>query len=36
VLGQWLRAHVEPQRFRFWLLLGLLVLGAHLALRGFW
>ena len=36
LLGQWLRAQVEPQRFRFWLFLGLLALGAHLALRGFW
>jgi len=36
LLGQWLRTRVEPQRFRFWLLSGLLVLGAHLALRGFW
>jgi uncharacterized protein len=36
LIGQRLRARVEPKRFRFWLLLGLLGLGAHLALRGFW
>lgn len=36
LVGQWLRARVEPERFRFWFFLGLLALGGHLALRGVW
>jgi hypothetical protein len=36
LIGQWLRARVEPQRFRFWFFLALLALGGHLALLGFW
>jgi uncharacterized protein len=31
--GQWLRGRIEPATFRFWFFLGLLALGAHLALR---
>jgi uncharacterized protein len=34
--GQWLRARVAPERFRFWFFLGLLALGCHLALRRLW
>jgi uncharacterized protein len=34
LVGQWLRARVRPERFRFWFFLGLLALGCHLALRG--
>jgi uncharacterized protein len=34
LVGQWLRARVRPERFRFWFFLGLLALGGHLALRG--
>jgi len=33
-LGQWVRARVRPEVFRVCFLLGLLLLGAHLALRG--
>ena len=36
LVGQWLRARVRPERFRFWFFLGLLALGGHLALRGLW
>lgn len=36
LIGQWLRARVRPERFRFWFLLGLLGLGGHLALHGMW
>jgi uncharacterized protein len=36
LIGQWLRARVEPSRFRFWFFLGLLLLGGHLALRRLW
>jgi len=33
-IGQWLRGRLAPERFRWWFLLGLLGLGAWLALRG--
>ena len=33
-LGQWLRARISPELFRRCFFLGLLALGAHLALRG--
>lgn len=32
--GQWVRTRVQPATFRRWFFIGLLVLGAHLALRG--
>jgi uncharacterized membrane protein YfcA len=34
VLGQWVRGKVKPETFRLCFFLGLLALGAHLALRG--
>jgi uncharacterized membrane protein YfcA len=34
-LGQIVRGKVREQTFRLWFFLGLLVLGAHLASRGF-
>jgi uncharacterized membrane protein YfcA len=34
--GQWVRVRIRPDVFRICFLLGLLVLGAHLALRGLW
>jgi uncharacterized membrane protein YfcA len=34
VLGQWVRNKVKPETFRLCFFLGLLALGAHLALRG--
>jgi uncharacterized membrane protein YfcA len=33
-LGQWLRARARPEIFRTWFFIGLLILGAHLTLRG--
>ncbi len=35
-LGQIVRGKVSAEAFRLWFFVGLLVLGAHLALRGFW
>ena len=35
-LGQFVRGKVHPDTFRFYFFLGLLLLGAHLALRGLW
>lgn len=32
--GQWLRRRISPERFKRWFFLGLLLLGADLALRG--
>jgi len=34
VLGQFVRGKVKPEAFRVFFFLGLLALGAHLALRG--
>jgi uncharacterized protein len=33
ITGQWIRGHVRPDVFRRWFFIGLLLLGAHLALR---
>jgi uncharacterized membrane protein YfcA len=35
-LGQFVRLRIHPDRFRVWFLLGLIALGAHLALRNAW
>jgi uncharacterized membrane protein YfcA len=34
ILGQLMRGRVRAETFRLWFFIGLLVLGAHLALRG--
>lgn len=34
VLGQWVRGRISAETFRLWFFAGLLLLGAHLALRG--
>ena len=36
VFGQWARARVSVETFRRWFFAGMLVLGAHLALRVLW
>jgi len=33
-VGQWIRLRAQPQTFRRWFFIGLLLLGAHLASRG--
>jgi uncharacterized membrane protein YfcA len=36
VAGRWLRGRISPANFRIWFFVGLLALGAHLALRALW